>query len=96
MNAEREMLNDEHCRMLWLVVLIRAVNDTRLEREGKPLLKEVRGCDHRDFLNGGGSFEQVCAFLDYNPEYTIRKAKEMLELPEAKYQYLIRDLRGWL
>jgi hypothetical protein len=91
MNAEREMINDEHCRMLWLIVLIRAINDAR---KAPNVRQDGKG--HRDFLHGGGSFRRVCAFLDYNPEYTIRKAKEMLELPEAKYQYLIRDLRGWL
>jgi hypothetical protein len=94
MNAEREMINDVHCRELWLIVIHEAIRQAIVEKHYKKKRKDGRG--RSDFLSGGGSMPWICCQLGYDLGYMVRKIKEIVENPQSKEFYLIRDLRGWL
>jgi hypothetical protein len=93
MPHEKEMINDSRCRELWITVIIEAIRQAIVEKHFKKKRKDGRG--RSDFLSGG-SMPWICCQLGYDLGYMVRKIKGILDNPQSKEFYLIRDLRGWL
>ena len=81
-----EAQQDLNARTLWAAVLVESVRVAVNDR----LNNRNEWSGHRGFLSGGGRFKWICCNLDLDPEYVLRKIKEVLENPQAKEFYLLR------
>jgi len=92
-DAERRQMAIEHrdvhaCRQLWRTVLQRTVDDicfleryrdrTRLKKHEEERLRRIRENPPAEFIRGAW-FEQICDYLQVNPE-RIRRAIQELDL----------------
>lgn len=89
--AERRQMAHEHkdvhaCKQLWRTVLQRTVDDlqfldryrhrTRLKKHEEERLRRIRENPPAEFVQGAW-FEQICDYLQVNPERIRRAIREL-------------------